>query len=674
MTTLPPFVAFPEAPWRDHIVPEEWEACLSNWITLAEAHLSLSDNDFSLSSAKNESLPLFLTSLMREAASNGAAVLGTSQQARVLFRQCFLLTSRCLKIPSPPHLLLEWEFLSDFCRVYSKRKTSSMISGVAQKPELTTSLNALKKWLILTLDSGLKGDLKTLEARLKRLNHLVHASPDVASFFLAGSDFIDGLIGCFKIMNPPLRKAIVTTAYLCLIGLTEGDTPNFSMLTDQLYSLKVAAETHKVGPLNVNDSMVAELVTTTPILKQVQRRLEESGSTTTRWRSVITTLEGFKKPGGNVRPKRPIRRKIDKGKGIMTEEDDVPGEMRMHRMAQISQIQDLFSDLGSGFISKLLDEYGDDTEQVIAHLLEDDLPPHLATADRTKELSPERSRRKSRDIAPRPTPSQVPVRHNVFDDDEFDKLAVDLSNVHFGKRNPGKSAEDILNDRSSAPNRAAILSALSLFDADDDERDDTYDAADAGFTVNDGNPEDADDKRKDANEEVLFRTYQTDPKAFDRDTTTRRGSARAKLKQQTGMTDEAIEGWAVMLARTPQQMRQLEMKYSAFGGEQTALAATSWRANAADSAAEDEEGDGDAGNSSQGGPRGRGRGGRGGRGGGHGGGRGGRGGGGGNVAGPTGEKETENARRRKEANKGSRANHNRRDQRARKMARGGFPG
>ncbi|KAI4861355.1 hypothetical protein F4820DRAFT_70764 [Hypoxylon rubiginosum] len=668
MATLPSFAPFPEAPWRDHIVPEEWEACLSNWITLAEAHLSLSDDQFALLSAKDESLLSFLSSFMSETALNGATVLGTSKAARDLFRQCFVLVSKCLQIPSPPHSLLQWEFLSDFCRVYSKRRTSSLISRVSHKPQLTTSLNALKKWLILTLDSGLKGDLKALESRLKRLNHLVHTSPDVATFFLAGSDFIDGLINCFRIMNPPLRKALVTTAYLCLIGLTEGDPPNFSMLTDQLYSLKGAAESHKAGPLNVNDSMVAELVTVTPILKQVQRRLEESGSSTTRWRSVITTLEGFKKPGGNVRPKRPIKRKIDKGKGIVTEEnDEVPGEMRMHRMSQISQIQDLFSDLGSGFISQLLDEYGDDTEQVVAHLLEDDLPSHLAAADHTKELSPERSRRKSRDIAPRPTPPQIPVRHNVFDDDEFDQLAVDLSNVHFGKRNPDKSADDILNDRSSAPNRAAILSALSAFDADDDERDDTYDAADAGLVVNDGTAEDADDKRKDANEEVLFRTYQSDPKAFDRDAATRRSNTRAKLKQQTGMTDETIEGWAVMLARTPHQMRQLEAKYSAFGGEQPILAPTAWRASPADSVAEDSEADGSGTNTPRGGSRGRGRGGRGG-------GRGGRGGRGGNVAGPSGEKDTENARRRKEASKGSRANHNRRDQRARKMARGGFPG
>ncbi|KAI0887065.1 uncharacterized protein GGS22DRAFT_121034 [Annulohypoxylon maeteangense] len=674
MTALPPFAPFPEAPWRDHIVPVEWEACLSNWVALAEAHLSLSADQFSLASSKDESLLSFLVSFMRETASGSAAVLGTSQSAQLLIRQSFLLVARFLRIPSPPPPLLQWEVLSDFCHLYSKRRTSNLITQVSQNLQVTSSLNALKKSLIVSLDAGLKSDLNNLESRLKRLNHLIHASPDIAAFFLAGSDFVDGLISCFKIMNPPLRKAIVTTAYLSLIGLTEGDSPKFSMLTDQLYSLKAAADGHKAGPLNVNDSMVAELVTVTPILKQVQRRLEDSGSNTTRGKSVITALGSFRKPGGgSIKPKKLVKRKIDKGKGIMTEDDEVPGEMKMHRMSQISQIQDLFPDLGSGFISKLLDEFGDNTEQVVAHLLEDDLPPHLATVDRTKELSPERSRRKSRDIAPRPTPPQVPIRHNVFDDDEFDKLEVDLSNLHFGKRNPDKSAEDILNDRSSAPNKAAILSALSAFDADDDERDDTYDAADAGLVVDDGNANDPEDqKKRDAGEEALFKAYQSDPKVFDRDAVTRRSQPRNRLKQQTGMTDEAIEGWALMLARTPNQMRQLEMKYSAFGGDQPVLASTAWRASPAESAAEDSEVDGRGGNT-RGGPRG--RGGQGGQGsqGGRGRGRGGRG-RGGNVAGPPGEQDTRNAQRNKEANKGSRANHNRRNQRAKKMARGGFPG
>ncbi|KAH9905592.1 hypothetical protein F4778DRAFT_669215 [Xylariomycetidae sp. FL2044] len=668
MTSLPSFAPFPEAPWRHHIVPEEWEACLESWVALTEAYLSLTEEQFIRASSKDETVASFELSFVHAVAESGAAILGTSQTATQLLRKSFYLDARLLRIPSPPAPLLQWEFLSDFSRLYGKKRTATLINNAFQKPGIETSLAALKKSLIISLDAGMKGDLKSLEFRLKRLNSLIHASHETAAFFLAGSDFLDGLISCYKIMNPPLRKVIITTSYLCLVGLIEGESPKFSMLSDQLYSLKAAADSHKNGPLNANDSMVAELITVTPLLKQLHTRLENSGTSNSRIKSVITSLQGFRKPGGNVKPKRLVKRKIDKGKGVMTEDDDEVGaQMRVHRMSQISQIQDLFPDLGSGFVSRLLDEYDDNTEQVIAHLLEESLPPHLATADRSKELSPERTRRKSHDIAPRSTPPQMPVRHNVFDDDEFDKLAVDVSNLHFGKRNPGKTADDILRDRSTAPNKAAILSALSAFDADDDERDDTYDAADAGMVANDGHPDDAvDQKQKDASEEALFRAYQADPRLFDRDGATRRNDARTKLKQASGMTDEAIEGWSIMLTRSPHQMKQLEMKYSGFGGEQPTLPSTAWRASPAGSGAEDSGTDG--GNSRGGGFRGRGRG-RGGGGRGRGGaGR------GGNAAGPTGEKTTENARRHKEANKGSRANHNRRDQRAKKMARGGLPG
>ncbi|KAF6803520.1 activating signal cointegrator 1 complex subunit 2, partial [Colletotrichum musicola] len=261
----------------------------------------------------------------------------------------------------------------------------------------------------------------------------------------------------------------------------------------------------------------------------------------------------------------------------------------------------------------------------------------------------------SHDIAPRPTPPQLPQRHNVFDDDELDRLDLDVSKLHFGKKDADKTADDVLKDRSAAPNKAAILSALAAFDSDDDERDDTYDADDVGGTVDAAN----DEVDRDSSEETLFKAFQADPGVFDRQAETRRGQARSKLREETGMTDEAIEGWAVMLVRNPAQKRRLEAKYNgaaAFTGAQNELVSTSWRAG------EDSEADG--GSSSRGG-RGRGRGG-----GGRGRGRGGR----GNVAGPTGDKDTEAARRRKEASKGSRANHNRRDQRARKMARGGLPG
>ncbi len=233
---------------------------------------------------------------------------------------------------------------------------------------------------------------------------------------------------------------------------------------------------------------------------------------------------------------------------------------------------------------------------------------------------------------------------------------MDTSRLHFGKRGPGKTADDVLNDRSTAPNKAAILSALAAFDSDDDERDDTYDVEDVGGTVeNSLGGEDV----QDTNEDVLFRAYQVNAKVFERDAVTRRSEARLRLKEETGMTDEAIEGWALMLSRNPQQKRRLEARLSMFAAAQPELAPTAWRASPAGSGTEDSGTDGA---SSFRGGRGRGRAwGLGNR-------------GRGNVAGPAGDKDTEQARRRKEASKGSRGNHNRRNERARKIARGGFPG
>ncbi|KAK2716886.1 hypothetical protein QYM36_007135 [Artemia franciscana] len=48
----------------------------------------------------------------------------------------------------------------------------------------------------------------------------------------------------------------------------------------------------------------------------------------------------------------------------------------------IQQVQDMLQDFGEGFIEACLDYYGNNVEQVINAILEDNLPPHLATMDR----------------------------------------------------------------------------------------------------------------------------------------------------------------------------------------------------------------------------------------------------------------------------------------------------
>lgn len=268
-----------------------------------------------------------------------------------------------------------------------------------------------------------------------------------------------------------------------------------------------------------------------------------------------------------------------------------------------------------------------------------------------------------------PRSSQLPQRRNVFDDDEFDKLAVDTSRLHIGRRGKDLTADEILSDRSKAPAKSAILAALAAFDSDDDERDDTYDVEDVGASVDNATPgpDEADADLRDKNEESLFRAYTMSPELFGRDSETRRGKARTALKSETGMTDEAIEGWGIMLKRDPRRLRRLEAKFSTFAGQQRELAPTSWRDSPAGSGDETGEasGDGHGHRGGRGGFAGRGRGPGRGRGGGR---------GGGSVAGPADDKTTQIARDRKDANKASRANHNRKAQRGKKMARAGFPG
>lgn len=272
-------------------------------------------------------------------------------------------------------------------------------------------------------------------------------------------------------------------------------------------------------------------------------------------------------------------------------------------------------------------------------------------------------------LPPRSTPPPSYERRNVFDNDEMDRLVVDTSRLHIGRKNQQLTADNILSDRSKAPNKSAILSALAAFDSDDDERDDTYDVEDVGGTVDSAapGPDEADADLRDKNEEALFRAYSMSPDVFGRDADTKRGNARAALKSETGMTDEAIEGWGIMIGRDPRRLRRLEAKFSAFSGQQTQLESTSYRREAGESG-EEASGDGQRGGRRGFSGRGRGHG----RGRGGGGGRGGR--GGGNVAGPSDDKSTQVSRQRKEASKGSRANHNRREGRARKLARAGFPG
>jgi activating signal cointegrator complex subunit 2 len=662
---IPPIAPWPPSGVRKEIPAVDWQQFLDAWIAITGILLKQSEEGF-ISSSQDSSLIKFLESYTQ----SGQVISGSLGELH-LSKNCFLLVHRILlDITKPPPELLRWRFLAEFSRTYSssRRSLHSLLQHLwdSKSSEIEPELSKVKKSLISSLETAREAEYSSI---LVQLQPLAFASPDIGSFFMVGSDFLDSMTSTYQKASPGQQKQLIITVYLCLVSLLKVQHPHVSLLLDHLYSLKASTESQKL-PRRSGNSLLPDLVTVTPLISMLHHHIK--GNDAARAETLLTSLESFRL-GPTPRPKRRKYPSQDKGKSQAGPNDVVdeynhraPDHIHIHRMSLITQVQELFPDLGSGFIAKLLDEYNDNTEQVTAHLLDHDLPPHLSSLDQADQLPPSSpSSTTHTHLIPRSTPPLLPTRHNIFDDDPLDTLTVSANNLHIGRKNASLTADSILADRSGAPAKAAILSALAAFDSDDDERDDTYDAEDVGGTIDTPAPSAPDEAESDpAHEEALFSAYKATPELFQRDAATRRGKARAALKAETGMTDEAIEGWGIMIGRDSRALGRLEGKYAAFRGGQRDLPPTEWRATP------DEE-------ESQGADSGRGQG-RG-RGPGRGSGRRrgntrGRGSENGAAGSSSNEHGTQVNRQRKEANKGSRANHNRRHQRAKKMARGGFPG
>lgn len=668
--SIPTIIPVPASDIIRNIAPKDWANCIDTWTLVTQIYLTLSTAQFAPLAKTQSSLVSFLMTYLHESARDFTDQnLVELSKATSLRKNVFLLVHRVVIEFGAPGNLLHTDVLGDLCRNYRKTKSLQPLLDHLwhnKNTEIEASLQETKTFLTRAFTAS-----RFLQAEdtfcTQYLIPLFRCSPAAGTFFLAGSDFIDSLSATYPFPPKEAQSRLLLLAYLCLTSPLKVEKPNLSLFIDQLYALRQSQGT-KDSKSNASNALLSALVSDTPLLTKIERA--STGVDGRRVEILITSLAEFRRPSCQRRKHRQTG--LSNGKARASGTDGTVGGTGVHRISLITQVQDLFPDLGSAFVARLLDEYNDNVELVTAHLLEDSLPPHLNTLDRAQVLADESSDTQAHaDLAPRLTPPKsLPERRNIFDNDDFDRLAIDASRLHRGKATSSNTADIILSDKSQAPNKAAILAALATFDSDDDERDDTYDLEDVGGTVDSARPggEELTQEKEslpDEAEQALFAAFRTTPTIFQRDAATRRSRARLDLRESTGMMDEAIEGWAVMLNRDPRRLRRLEAKYAAFAGQQRELQGTAWRA-AGESATEDSEASGPE-NARRGYP---GRGGGRGRGRGQGQGRG----RGGSAAGPANEQGTQHARDRKEQHKGSRANHNRRDQRARKMARGGFPG
>ncbi|KAL2370336.1 CUE domain-containing protein [Blastomyces gilchristii SLH14081] len=721
--SLPPLAPFPPATVRNILQNEEWTACLDAWIALLELRLKIPKDEFQSLIPKDDSSRIFLASFFQEAAAGDG--LGADAKLKTLRRLCFLLTRRqLLEVHPPPAELLDWEFLASFCRVYvSSPAMRTLLAQLwdQESQALTTRIEKGKALVMNDLSTSKAADgIARADTHLRSLTFLALAVPTAGLVLMTGSDYIDTLFDAYcnnRNMNATFNKTIVANAYVGFASLLKLEPPATSLLLDQLFSLKSSAKVDVKGTKR-NPTLLSDIICSTNLLGKMEVLF--AGASQKRGQNLVSSLRAYQSECSafHSRYQRVKRRKY-KGKGRADDAVEIDAhaqDIRIHKMALVTQVHDLFPHLGTGYIAKLLDHYGDNVETVVSHLLEDSLAPQLQDLNVSEELQQPHGTSSSphSHLAPKPTPplppsippsqpqsqpqpqahSTIPQRKNIFDNADLTRHTTPAGSLRYGRANPHQTADDLLSQKPTRANKAAILSALAAFDSDDDERDDTYDMADVGGTVDavvPGADVDADaianaDRRPATAfayadiDQALYTHYTTTPSLFARDAGTRRSAPRAQLREETGMTDEAIEGWAVMLARDPKRLARMERSFTlgAGGGglnRQPELAATAYRRreggeSGTGTEGEETDGGGRGGGGGGGGGGGRGRGGRGhGRGGG--GGRGGRG-GGANVAGPSGERDTAMARRRKDASKGSRANHNRRDQRAKKMARGGL--
>lgn len=685
---LPQLAPFPTAENHSGLPPGEWQACLDAWIFCVEFRLRLLPEHFrhfKLSQASS-GYP-FLLSYFNSRDSlllsqSGSRDRPMSSKEKKLHRHCLLLLRR---------LLLETDIPGDFParELFVLLASASSVFGPTslwystlqqtwhgQQKLISAACEETKSYVIKMIAIGSSKGSETLQLSIGHITSLSRCLPPTGKIMMTGYDYIDCLSTMYT--NFPsklesteagnLKKLLTENLFVCLRTLMQSSDPSTSLLLDNLYGLKVSAEAAaKVNPNR--PTLLSDLVCSTTFLRHLEAFL--GSFRISRGDSVVQFLRSYKNKMSYLHPIAIVpKQRRQKGKG-KTKTDHVSGEMHVHKAAQVSQIHELFPDLPTLYVLRLLDHFADDVEAVTSALLEPESLPQDLRDPESHTDDPGIESIAEPDLAPRSTPSLPAGRKNIFDDDKFDKLRISASQVHIGRRERHDYEPKDPSDKTKQ--KAAIMAALAAFDLDDDERDDTYDVADVGGAVDNTLDTDARSKSKpgpdheeiDDNEQILFQAWRSNPEMFARDSTTRNSKPRQQIKRETGMTNEQIEGWASMLSRDEARRQKLENKYigpTSFGGQQKALAKTKWSATGSGTTTEEntdadsEDGPGDGGASTRSRTLGVGRG--------YGRGR-------GKTSGSSNDAATQFARKRKEQGRGrGGANHNRREGHARKMGRG----
>lgn len=373
---LPPLASFPSADVRREISQDDWDIYLECWILLVKRNLSLPSKEFDVCVHKNPSTVDFIISYLTASARSNGLFESKLVKERSLRQETFLLTHRILTevVPVPPRLL-QATFLENLSIVYGRQGTLKRLLEVLwdrENLDENSSLQNHKHSMIHLLNSPTLESNQDNDRALLSTVALLQVSFHHGQFLMSGSDYIDALAAAFEKTSPAYQSKLIAIGYLGLKSLLETQRPKSSLLLDHLYSLKSVPE---------SKDFLRRMSSSTPLLQRLREGLVAQDID--RAQLLIQEFALFERTT-NRQPRSQTPRKSHKGKSKA--HHTALHDMHVHQMSLVTQIQDLFPELGSAFVLKLLEEYQDDTEQVIAHLLEDSLPAHLQQADRSKDL------------------------------------------------------------------------------------------------------------------------------------------------------------------------------------------------------------------------------------------------------------------------------------------------
>ncbi|AGO13132.1 AaceriAFL024Wp [[Ashbya] aceris (nom. inval.)] len=224
------------------------------------------------------------------------------------------------------------------------------------------------------------------------------------------------------------------------------------------------------------------------------------------------------------------------------EEESPVAESTAPDAAALATVHELFPNITEYQVSQLLLTHDNNVELVINDLFEDptllDRIPAQEPAKPPLKVANNRNKKKELRLRDRIVRKQLAYSSNVPDE---------------------------------VRNKTMTQALRLLYENDGDERDDTYDEAETlhptGERVQVDVAETSEPSQYDQIEAYLWDLLKKDKALFSRE---QRGSAKRRdLKQSTSWSDEQIEGWARMLERSPRRAQIMEEKYMFAGNIRT---------------------------------------------------------------------------------------------------------